>query len=176
MKKAFLIAIALTVACMLVIAAIYKNLPTPQHSLPEGVVADRVLVDKSDHTLTIFKNDLLLKTYNISLGRGGLEPKQQEGDKKTPDGIYVIDWRNEKSSFYRSLHISYPDKKDIERAQRQNVSAGSHIMIHGLRNGFGFFGRFHLLTDWTQGCVAVTNAEMDELWKAIPDGTPIEIR
>ncbi|RYD70798.1 MAG: hypothetical protein EOP84_26055, partial [Verrucomicrobiaceae bacterium] len=93
-----------------------------------------------------------------------------------PEGNYIIDWRNPKSVCFRSLHISYPDSADKARARTQGVSPGGNIMIHGLPNGFGWIGRLHRLRNWTDGCVGVTNPEMLELWQAIPDGTPIEIR
>ncbi len=155
---------------------LYTKIPPAGSDLPSDVTADLVIIDKSDHTLALLKGDVTLKTYHVSLGTGGPEPKQREGDKKTPEGRYSIDRRNKHSSFYRSLHISYPDKQDLERAARENVAAGSDIMIHGLRNGTGFVGRFHLLIDWTQGCIAVTNTEMDEIWRAVPDGTPVVIK
>lgn len=176
MKKIFFMLCIAILITLLAAGCLYAKLPKAEPKLPDHATADLVVVDKSDRTLKIFKNDILLKTYSISLGRGGLEPKRHEGDKRTPEGNYLIDRRNNQSSYYRSLHIDYPDKDDIERAKSNNVSAGSDIMIHGLRNGTGFLGRFHLLFDWTQGCIAVTNAEMDELWHAIPDGTAIEIK
>jgi len=117
-----------------------------------------------------------LKTYKISLGTSPVGPKQQQGDHKTPEGHYVIDRRNPKSRFYRSLHIAYPDANDRERAAQSGVDPGGDIMIHGLPNGFGWLGDIHLVLDWTDGCIAVTDEQMDEIWRAVPDGTPIEIK
>lgn len=176
MKKIFgIVGLALTIA-FVGIAYSYLKIPTAEPNLPIDTTADMIVVDKSDHTLKLLKDGNTLKTYKVSLGTGGPGPKKREGDKKTPEGQYNIDRRNERSSFYRSLHISYPDREDMQRAKQENVPAGSDIMIHGLRNGLGFLGRLHLLADWTQGCIAVTDTEMDELWRAIPDGTPIEIK
>ncbi len=176
MKKPFIVIGLLTSALTVFLGMLYKTLPPAKEALPQNITADHILIDKSDRTLTLLKDGAILKTYPVSLGRGGMEPKQKEGDKKTPEGRYIIDRRNAKSSYYRSLHISYPDAEDLKRAEKENVNAGSDIMVHGLRNGAGILGRFHLLMDWTQGCIAVTNAEMDELWRAIPDGTSIELR
>ena len=99
-----------------------------------------------------------------------------QGDHKTPEGHYVLDRRNPKSKFYKSIHVSYPNEQDRRKAQAKGVPPGGDIMIHGLPNGMGAVGAAHRLTDWTDGCIAVTDAEMDEIWKIVPDGTPVEIR
>lgn len=99
-----------------------------------------------------------------------------EGDGKTPEGLYVIDYRNQRSQFHLSLHVSYPRPEQVARAKKKGISPGGMIMIHGLRNGAGFLGRFHRLADWTTGCIAVTNEEIEEIWRVVPDGTSIEIR
>jgi murein L,D-transpeptidase YafK len=116
-----------------------------------------------------------MKTYRIALGRSPVGKKTREGDRKTPEGCYTIDWRNPGSRFYRSLHISYPNDEDIQQAASQGVSPGGDIMIHGLKNGKSWIGKRHRRQDWTDGCVAVTNTEMDEIWDAVPDGTPVKI-
>lgn len=118
----------------------------------------------------------LLKSYNVSLGRVPVGAKQKEGDKKTPEGRYVIDYRKPDSAYFRSLHISYPSPADTEAAQKAGLSAGGDIMIHGLRNGLGWIGKLHRLANWTLGCIAVTNQEIEELWRVVPDGTVIELR
>ena len=102
--------------------------------------------------------------------------KQEEGDMKTPEGIYKIDGRNPQSSFHLALHVSYPSAEDAKRAAAQGVSAGYDIMIHGIQNGHGWIGAFHRWKDWTAGCIAVTDEEIEELWRVTPDGTTIEIR
>lgn len=136
---------------------------------------DRIVVHKSIRTLQLYANNKLIKTYKIALGRNPIGHKQQEGDSKTPEGLYYITHHNPRSSYHLSLGISYPNKQDKENAQKHNVSAGGDIMIHGLPNYAPFFGAFHSLKDWTQGCIAVTNSEIEEIYKAVSDGTPIEI-
>ena len=134
------------------------------------------MVHKTDHTLTLLSDGKVLKTYKVALGRNAVGAKTERGDHKTPEGTYVLDGRNEHSHFYRSIHISYPSLTDRERAQKLRVEPGGAIMIHGLPNGLGWVGSLHRLHDWTDGCIAVTDEEMDEIWRAVPDGTPIEIQ
>ena len=148
----------------------------PPSPLPPGAEADRIVVDKSDRTLTLLADDTVLATYRVSLGGAPVGHKQQEGDERTPEGAYVLDWRNAESIAHRSIHVSYPDADDVARAEAAGVAPGGQIMVHGITNGLGWLGRLHLLADWTDGCIGVTNAEMDQIWDAVPDGTPIEIR
>jgi murein L,D-transpeptidase YafK len=143
--------------------------------LPANKTANRLLVIKSDKTLQLFYNDAHIKTYRVSFGANPNGHKQQEGDERTPEGNYIIDWRNPNSNFHRSLHISYPDSADVAHASASGVSPGGQIMIHGMRKGFGFVGKLHRFINWTDGCIAVTNAEANEIWRAVPNGTPIEI-
>lgn len=138
--------------------------------------ADRILIEKSAHRMTLFHAGKELHTYKVSLGSEPRGAKAQQGDHRTPEGKYIIDSRNAHSHYYKALHISYPNETDRERARKLGVSPGGDIMIHGLPNGQGFVGKAHLLHDWTDGCVAVTNQEMDEIWKLVPTGTPVEIR
>jgi murein L,D-transpeptidase YafK len=138
--------------------------------------ADKVIVVKSQRTLTLLSQGKVLRTYKIALGGAPVGAKQQEGDHKTPEGHYLLDRRNAKSRFYKSIHVSYPNEQEKQKAAQRGVSAGGDIMIHGLRNGFGWLGATHRARDWTDGCVAVTNAEMDEIWELVPNGTPIEIK
>jgi murein L,D-transpeptidase YafK len=146
------------------------------HTLPPDARADLVVVMKKERTLTLMSGGKVLKVYKIALGGNPVGPKQQEGDHKTPEGTYVLDRRNAKSKYYRSIHISYPNEEDRERAHRLGVSPGGDVMVHGLPNGFGWLGAAHRVHDWTDGCIAVTDQEMDEIWSAVQDGTPIEIR
>ena len=149
----------------------------PGHKpLPPGTRVDRIEIDKSAHTMTVFEKQRVRKIYNISLGRGGPERKRQEGDMRTPEGSYRIDMQLEHSSYHKALQISYPNGSDRAYANRLAEQPGGQIMIHGLPNRLGFIGRLHLLADWTQGCIAVTNSEIDELWEAVPLGTTVEIR
>jgi murein L,D-transpeptidase YafK len=138
--------------------------------------ADSVLILKKDHLLELLANGKVIRTYKVALGRGGLEPKEREGDKRTPEGHYIIDSRNAASHYYKALHISYPDENDRARAAKLGVPPGGAIMIHGLPNGMGWLGSTHRLYDWTLGCVAVTDDEIDEIWNMVPTGTPVEIR
>jgi murein L,D-transpeptidase YafK len=147
-----------------------------QPPLAPDARADRVVVDKSERTLVLLAGGRALKTYHVSLGGSPAGHKRREGDERTPEGAYVLDYRNPSSSAHRSLHVSYPDSADVARARAAGVAPGGMIMIHGIWNGLGWIGRLHRLVDWTDGCIAVTNAEMDEIWRAVPDSTPIEIR
>lgn len=137
---------------------------------------DRIVVHKKDHKLFLMSGDQAIKTYSIALGRGGLEPKRRQGDGRTPEGKYVIRSRNRHSQFHRSLRISYPDAADRQRARKLGVSPGGDIFLHGLPNGQGWIGAAHRAVDWTDGCIAVTDQEIEEIWALVPDGTPIEIR
>jgi murein L,D-transpeptidase YafK len=153
----------------------WANRPDAQ-PLPPGARADRVRVDKSERTLVLLRDGRALKTYRVSLGGAPLGHKRREGDERTPEGTYLLDYRNPRSGMHRSLHVSYPDSADAARAGAAGEDPGGMIMVHGIRNGVGWMGRLHRLADWTDGCIAVTNGEMDEIWRAVPDGTPIDIR
>ena len=156
--------------------AVYLYAHHNWNSLPAGTTIDRIVVEKSARRLSVFRNGNQIKTYRIALGRSPLGAKQEEGDMKTPEGIYKIDGRNPQSSFHLALHISYPSDEDDKRAAARGVSAGFDIMIHGIQNGRGWIGAFHRWNDWTAGCIAVTDEEIEELWRVTPDGTTIEIR
>jgi murein L,D-transpeptidase YafK len=138
--------------------------------------ADHVIVVKNQRTLTLLSHGEVLHIYKISLGGSPVGAKEQQGDHKTPEGHYILDRRNPKSRFYKSIHISYPNDQDRRKASQHGVSVGGDIMVHELPNGFGWLGATHRTRDWTDGCIAVTNDEMDEIWELVPDGTPIEIR
>lgn len=138
--------------------------------------ADRVVVIKHERILQLYKDGQLIKSYKIALGGNPLGPKTQQGDHKTPEGNYTLDRRNARSQFYKSIHISYPNASDRVEARAHRVSPGGDVFVHGLPNGYGWIGSGHRAKDWTDGCVAVTNEEMDEIWTAVADGTPIDIR
>jgi murein L,D-transpeptidase YafK len=138
--------------------------------------ADALLVLKKQHELQLFQKGKLIRTYKVALGIGGLAPKEREGDARTPEGHYTIDSRNAVSHYHKGLHVSYPNAEDRKRAAKLGVSPGGAIMIHGLPNGKGYLGALHRQWDWTLGCIAVTNEEIDEIWKLVPLGTTIEIR
>jgi murein L,D-transpeptidase YafK len=131
--------------------------------------ADRIVVHKSRREMLLLRGESLLRTYRVALGREPVGHKVQEGDGRTPEGRYTIDRRNPKSQYHLSLHISYPNEADRERARELGVAPGGDIMIHGLKDGR------RRETDWTQGCIAVTNEEMNEIWALVPDGTVVEI-
>lgn len=143
------------------------------HALPD---ADRIIVHKKARTMDLMRAGYVLKTYKIALGGEPVGPKTRQGDHRTPEGVYVIDSRNAHSQFHRSLHISYPNAADRERARKLGVATGGDIYIHGLPNGYGFVGSAHRARDWTDGCVAVTDSEIWEVWKLVDNGTPVEIQ
>ena len=146
------------------------------HPLPAGAFADRVLVEKSARRLTLFRGEAPLKSYSVALGRTPQGTKQREGDHRTPEGNYTIDAHKQDSAFHRALHVSYPNPTDSASAAQRGMKPGGDIMIHGIRNGLGWLGTFHRAIDWTSGCIAVTDNQIEEIYRAVPDGTPIEIR
>src|SRR5438477_2027264 len=145
-------------------------------SLPGGTTIDRMVVERSARRLSAFRDGNQIKMYRIALGRKPLRAKQEEGDMKTPERIYKIDGRNPQSNFHLALHISYPSDEDDKRAVVRGFSAGFDIMIHGIQNRRGWIGAFHRWKDSTAGCIAVTDEEIEELWRVTPDGAPLEIR
>ena len=145
-------------------------------SPPAPLSVDRVLIEKSDRRLILLSGDAALRSFRIALGANPIGHKRQEGDERTPEGVYFISRRNDKSSFYRALQISYPNDEDRAAAGANGVDPGGLIMIHGIRNGLGWIGGLHRFVDWTDGCIAVTNSEMDEIWESVQLNTPVEIR
>jgi murein L,D-transpeptidase YafK len=143
--------------------------------LSESTRADLVVVKKAARSLELYRGGELLRSYRVSLGRDPHGPKQREGDGRTPEGRYTLNYRKSNSAFHRALHISYPSLADTEAAKTLGASPGGLIMVHGIRNGLGIIGRLHTFMDWTDGCVAVTNREIEEIWRVVPDGTPIVI-
>ena len=141
-----------------------------------GESADRVVVNKAKRELVLLRGGKVLRSYRVALGREPVGAKQRQGDGRTPEGSYTISGRNPKSAFHLSLRISYPSAADRERARREGVDPGGDIMIHGLPNGQGSLGALHRVRDWTEGCIAVTDAEIEEIWKLVANGTPVEIR
>ncbi len=137
---------------------------------------DGIVVEKSSRRLHLMSAGKVVRTYRIALGRNPVGRKSREGDNRTPEGTYVVDGRNANSSYHRSLHISYPSPVDFQQARRSDDSLGGNIMIHGIRNGLGWLGPFHRLFDWTRGCIAVTNKEIEEIWVLVPNGTTIVLQ
>jgi murein L,D-transpeptidase YafK len=139
-------------------------------------LADRIVISKSAHTMTLLADGSVLEVYQIAIGRGPAGPKTRAGDHKTPEGEYVVDAKNADSKFYLALHLSYPNAADRARARRSGVNPGGDIEIHGIEKGLGWIGALHRSFDWTDGCIAVTDPEIREVWKLAPVGTPVEIR
>ena len=144
-------------------------------SLQKGP-ADKILIEKKERRLTLISKGKVLKTYKIALGGNPIGSKERQGDNKTPEGSYVIDSRNRDSRYHLSLHISYPNERDRKRAKQLGVSPGGDIMIHGIKNGLSWVGDRHTEIDWTKGCIAVTDEEIEEIDKLVPNGTIVEIR
>jgi len=136
--------------------------------------ADSVVVEKKKHQLTLFAAGAPVRTYSVALGNP-VGDKQRQGDRRTPEGVYRIDSRNPQSKYHLSLHISYPDAAHAARAKAKGVTPGGDIMIHGLAPEFAAAGPLHRTHDWTEGCIALTNDEIEEIWSAVRDGTPIHI-
>ena len=137
--------------------------------------ADLVVVKKSLRLMTLFANGKTIKTYHIAMGDNPKSHKTKEGDEKTPEGRYILDYKKSDSAFYKAIHISYPNEADILAAKAKGVNPGGYIMIHGQDPESNINPLERQKYNWTNGCIAVTNKEMDELWKAIDSGTPIEI-
>ena len=149
------------------------------HSAPPlalTATADRIVVEKTAHRMTLYRRDTVLKVYRVALGRGGPGDKVQEGDKRVPEGIFRIEAHLTHSRFHRALHVVYPDTANARRAAALGVAPGGDIMIHGIRNGLGWLGPLVQRIDWTRGCIALTDGEVEEVFRAVPDGTVIEIR
>jgi murein L,D-transpeptidase YafK len=138
--------------------------------------ADFVLVEKSAKTLSLFQQGKLIAKFPVVFGANPVGHKQQEGDEKTPEGIYTLDYKKEDSAFYKAIHISYPNEIDIEQAKFKGVSPGGAIMVHGQRNylGWAYFISQHF--NWTNGCVALSNDNMENVWQSVESGTKIEIK
>jgi murein L,D-transpeptidase YafK len=143
---------------------------------PAGESADRIVVIKGERRLYLMEEEKVIKVYRIALGKSPIGQKLCEGDNKTPEGSYAVDWKTEKSMYHKALHISYPSRTDTAAARKRGCSPGGDIMVHGLPKNFGWLGGLHRLVDWTRGCIAVTNAEIEEIYRIVPVGTRIEIR
>ncbi|MDP3150866.1 MAG: L,D-transpeptidase family protein [Ignavibacteria bacterium] len=147
----------------------------PEKKLDTSKKIDKILVVKHKRELTVFSKGEALKTYKISLGGVPVGKKEFEGDNKTPEGVYTINDRNPNSDYHLNLAVSYPNEADSLYATKLGKSPGGEIKIHGLPNGYGFIGKFQRFKDWTAGCMALTNSEIEELFYNVPMGTEIEI-
>lgn len=148
----------------------------PETKLDSNAKIDYILVKKSERKMEVYQGKKLLKTYKISLGRNPKGTKEFEGDMKTPEGIYTINDKNPNSGYYKNLGISYPEKQDIIRSEKLGKPTGGDVKIHGIRNYMGIIGKFQRFADWTHGCIAVTNNEMEELYNSTIIGAKIEIK
>jgi len=148
----------------------------PFKPLDKSVSIDKIVVTKHKHTLDLISNSQIVKSYKISIGRGSKGRKEFEGDNKTPEGLYYINDKNANSGYHKNLGISYPNEMDIKHSKSIGKNPGGMIKIHGIKNGLGWIGRFHSIFDWTLGCVAMTDKEIDELYENVKIGTPIEIK
>lgn len=160
-------------ACL---AATLVIAPSTPATATLGVKADRIVVLKSERRLILQREGRELKAYPIALGGTPTGHKRQQGDGRTPEGEYVVDWRNPESKFFLSLHISYPNAADSARASAAGLDPGGNIMIHGLPAHYRGPepDRFHV--DWTEGCIGVGNSAMQEIWTMVENGTTVEIR
>jgi len=144
-------------------------------SAPLTENADRIIIVKSAHTMTLINNGVALRTYKVAIGKGGMGPKVQRGDSHTPEGEYVIDEKKDVTCCFLAMHLSYPNANDVVRAQTLGVDPGDMIEIHGLTKKRAWMGPFHRITDWTDGCIGLSNSQMLELWPYVPVGTPVQI-
>ncbi|MGZ3772361.1 MAG: L,D-transpeptidase family protein [Pseudobdellovibrionaceae bacterium] len=153
-----------------------------EYLLKNKIIGDKIIVSKAFKKLYLFKGDILLRAYDIALGGAPYGPKLFEGDNKTPEGKYIIDFKKEDSGYHRALHISYPNSMDIENTKKYskahglNLSPGGAVMIHGFPNGReAQFEEMHPLVNWTNGCIAVNNEEIEDLFELVPEKTEIDI-
>lgn len=178
-KKMLYIKILSILLVLVLMALLYGNNFYFRNKMIDHAQIDKIEIFKKDRILLAYHREkdklIILKKYKIALGRNPIGPKEQQGDNKTPEGPYTIKRKNSNSSFYLSLEISYPNKQDKLRAQKKGVHPGNNIMIHGIMNGLGWIGKTHLLTDWTKGCIALTNEEIKEIFDNTPVGTPVII-
>jgi murein L,D-transpeptidase YafK len=158
----------------LIVVVIVASCNTAQ-GFPRNVVIDSIAVHKRAHKMYLFEEGRLIGVYNIALGKQPVGPKRTKGDCKTPEGLYYINDKNPNSDYYMNLGISYPNNEDRYIAKRMGRSPGGDIKIHGMPNGKAYLGAVHTASDWTLGCIAITNEQMDELFRHVEVGTPIKI-
>jgi murein L,D-transpeptidase YafK len=137
--------------------------------------ADRILVHKAERRLDLLRDGQILKSYPIALGRVPIGPKRRQGDGRTPEGQYVIDGRSTRSPYHRALHISYPNRRDQARALTSRADPGDSLAVHGMPDRYGRHDPTRFFSDWTDGCIAVGNLAIEEIWDSVATGTPIEI-
>jgi murein L,D-transpeptidase YafK len=163
-----------TIARSLVVLLL--SLVVPAINLTQTIIADRIVIEKSARTMKLMRHGEILKTYKVALSRVPAGAKERTGDHKVPEGEYIVNSKNAQSRFHRALHISYPNATDRERARKLGVAPGGDIEIHGLNTTYSWVGGLQRQVDWTDGCIAVTNPEIEAIFSLVPVGTPVEIR
>ena len=161
---------------LLTLCAVFLALTPGFLQAGEFPVADRVVIDKSDRELYLLSNGEIIRTFNIALGIRPEGDKQKEGDFKTPEGEYLLDMRNPNSDYFLSIHVSYPSVADRREANAKGLQPGGAIMIHGQPNDPSRSETYYRTQDWTNGCIAVSNSDMIDIWLMTRSNTPIEIR
>ena len=151
-------------------------IPTSGLRLGPPTTADSVVVYKRERTLVLYNRGVPIRSYFVALGSKPVGDKERAGDQKTPEGIFRVNAHNPASKFHLALRLSYPDDAHRARAAALGADPGGDIMIHGLPKEYSEAGKNHLQNDWTNGCVALSNPEIEELWRAVPDGTPVHIK
>lgn len=149
---------------------------TPVVRVRSFITADSIVVEKHSRKLTLYQLGIPVRTYAVALGKDPVGDKLRNGDNRTPEGVFHIDYKNPDSKYHMALHISYPDAAHIAKSRAVHVKPGGDIMIHGLPKAYADLGAKHAQYDWTEGCIAVTNVEIDEIWRAVPPGSPILIK
>lgn len=144
-------------------------------SLAHAEKADLVVVSKAESRLYLERAGKRFASFKVAFGGQPKGHKQQEGDERTPEGKYVLDWKHAKSGYYKAIHISYPNARDRAAAKSRGVRPGGQVMIHGQKNGFGWLSPITQLFDWTNGCIALSNSDMEAVWNSVEPGTPIQI-
>jgi murein L,D-transpeptidase YafK len=163
-----LVCVPIVLLCTIVIAQTKNAGPSTR--------ADRIVVEKSKRQMKLMHGSEVLKTYQVALGKQPVGAKNRQGDHKTPEGVYSVDVKKPNSRFHRALHISYPSASDRQNAKKLGQDPGGDVEIHGLGSMWGWVGAAHRKVDWTDGCIAVTNEEIDEIWPLVEVGTAVEIR
>jgi len=164
------------IVSILLLALFASGGPRADTLSPHYEQADSLLIVKSERKLYLLKEGEVLRDFDIALGLMPEGPKQREGDFRTPEGLYYLDARNSNSDYFLALQISYPNRQDVARARSQGVEPGGQIMIHGQPNEPKYSESRYENWDWTDGCIAVSNSDMVDIWLMTEEGTPIEIR
>lgn len=166
----------LLVACACAIQTPTELVASESVSSPSSEKADVVVVEKSTKTLSLFKKDRKIASFSVTFGANPIGHKQEEGDERTPEGRYKLDYKKTATNYHKAIHISYPNARDIENANKRGVSPGGAIMIHGQKKGWGWLSIFTQRLNWTNGCIALADDDLDVVWDAVDVGTPIEIK